>query len=157
MLPRVVFSTYLLFALFEITSASRSESLAGMDFTLRYATADDVEAITQIELATNPQMNVFKYLFPYSDEYPQDTYKYTRIGIQKFVDNSIENWDYATVVAEAKLDSSPNTTIVAFTVWEVSALQPRQARQEVPKDQHVLKDSEVPTAQPNCMSRFVGL
>ena len=122
-----------------------------MDLKIRQATLNDAEAITQIELVTNFQIPSFNYVYPYSNQYPNDTYKYTLSETKSFIMNSNNAWGYAVFVAEARLDESKNAnaTVIAMSVFEVSALQKSKA--SVESLEFLLGDSQenTSTGEPN--------
>ncbi|PVH73046.1 hypothetical protein DL98DRAFT_659661 [Cadophora sp. DSE1049] len=127
-----------------VSSAPGFGGLIGhvIKFNIRKATIEDVENITQIELATNPQLPSFHYVYPYADKYPEDTYKWTRESSQKFIENTFVDWDYLTLVAETKIEGQEGLTTVAFTSYEVSAIGKKKNPQSFEDGQIVLKEEE---------------
>ena len=96
-------------------------------FHLRDADLDDVDDLTQIAIAVIPQEPAFQYLYPKADQYPEDVYRNTRIEIKQFIENSIADWEYRTMVCQR---AGEGGQIIAFSVWEVSVLQGQKAVQQ---------------------------
>jgi len=86
-----------------------------MDISLRKATLNDLEDITNIAISVIPLQPSLLYLYPYFEEYPEDIYKYILGQHSDFINSP----GVEAIVAEARLNNSTNFTTIAYATWDL--------------------------------------
>jgi hypothetical protein len=96
---------------------------------LRRAKESDIEAISNIALASLPLDPQWQYRFPHASIYPEDHKKFTLI---RYTEHFADQEQGTTWIIVAELpsieDSSPK--VIAFAKWQVPGSVSKRARDE---------------------------
>lgn len=99
-----------------------------MKLYLRDATLNDLEALTRIAIAVLPQEPQELYQYPGTNKDPEEVYEYTKQEMKRFIQDRYDQWEYKVMLCER--ESGDGKEIIAFSVWEISALKGREAVSE---------------------------
>jgi len=101
---------------------------------VRHVRPDDIDEITDVAVRTNIVSPSWRYCFPYSKQYPEDHYEYSRMGFKNYIAgaNSKPAMFHFVVVEQPQnqsddLDNGNNNVqnqstkmkIVAFAIWQL--------------------------------------
>ena len=87
--------------------------------TIRPADADDLDAMTSIGLAAFPMDPQWPYRFPSAQAFPDDHYKYSRIRLSEYLDNTVSG-ACTVMLAEAPSNEDPAVRkVVAMSMWQM--------------------------------------
>jgi hypothetical protein len=101
----------------------------GMEIHTRPAKLDDVGDIAHVILKASELEPAFRYKYPHSKKYPDDSLKCTIRLLRTYINNTDPLWRWLVMVAETPLaDGSLKTISVA--VWEISVFDKRRQTQE---------------------------
>ena len=90
-----------------------------MSLTLRHAQLSDVEAMTAIAIAAFPFDPQWPYRYPYREEYPDEHYRYVRLGFQEYLARTAEKANEIMLVEAPDKDNPGLVKVIAFSVWDI--------------------------------------
>jgi hypothetical protein len=87
--------------------------------SVRAAQPEDLDAVTNVALASLPADPAWPYRYPYAEQFPDEHYKYTRIRYAEYLEN-VQAGVYAAMVAELPSKNDPQVReIVAISMWQL--------------------------------------
>ena len=81
---------------------------------IRHATPGDIDGIMEVWKSSFPYDAVASYIIQYSNEFPKDFEKYSRLRFELFFRPEYDDWE--VMVAEAP----SSQRVVAYAIWNVS-------------------------------------
>jgi len=85
--------------------------------SIREATEADLDAMVEVSLAAFPMDPVWTYVFSKHHEYPEETWKLTRLEYTAYLKNKKGKWRF--MVAEMpKKDDESTRVVAAISLWE---------------------------------------
>ena len=86
--------------------------------SLRKADMTDLDAMVDVCLTASPMDPQWDYRLRYREQYPEDTYRFTRKRLKNFLENQPENWQVMVAELPSREDSSISK-VAAFAAWQV--------------------------------------
>lgn len=93
------------------------DSVSVPNITIRQATLEDVDALSEVEILARPSDPSWTYRYPYREEYPDDHRAFNRAKYEVFFR---PNARFEVVLAEAPSHSDPAVKVpVGVSIWQV--------------------------------------
>ena len=92
------------------------------DFTLRTATKNDLDDMTQIHIDAFAEEALEHYMYPLRKEYPEDYRNWTRKEYESFLEQPKKFVVHILGAPCEASDGSANVKPVGFAVWDIAVL-----------------------------------
>ena len=87
--------------------------------SIREAKPLDLDAMTEIMLAAFPFDPQWQYRYPYASEFPQDSYKYSRLRLSEYLNDAVAGL-YQIFLVESPTNEDPaKRRVVAFAIYQL--------------------------------------
>lgn len=83
--------------------------------SVRLATIEDADALSEVEILARPADPSWTFRYPYRDQYPEDMKRFNREKYDSFFNQSS---GFVVVLAETR-DASGNTVPVGVSIWRI--------------------------------------
>ena len=94
-----------------------TSSISVSDITVRHATLEDADALSEVEILARPGDPSWTFRYPYRDQYPEDHHAFNRAKYDVFFR---PNSPFEVVLAEAPSHKDPSKRVpVGLSLWQV--------------------------------------